>query len=221
MTDQERRKRHAAIIRYIKTKYPDVYIVPGLGWSGPGWEAAKADERTMLRQAGIGLDPTLNPLSMSTPEKIGIGVAIVGGLAAAVYYMTRPAAAASPAPAPAPTPTPAPSGGGGSVNVTGGGKTAPPTTGPQTFPATALDDGRTFDMSLGDTLLVTLTLPPGVSDYSPTATGTIMTKGTYWNDGTKITQPWIAAQKGMEAITYQRAASGASGPSVTFNIVVS
>jgi hypothetical protein len=49
--------------------------------------------RTRMHQNG---EPIMkqNPLHISSNEKIGIGVALVGGVAAAIYYWTRPAAPA-------------------------------------------------------------------------------------------------------------------------------
>lgn len=52
-----------------------------------------------------------NPLTMNTPEKVAIGVGVVGAIAAGIYYATRPAAAPATTPTttpPTPTHSPAP-----------------------------------------------------------------------------------------------------------------
>ena len=214
LSTAEKAKRHRAIIKYIMTKYPDVYPTPD-GWAGPGWEAAKRDERTMMRQAGIGLDSrTMNPLSMS-PSEIAIGVAVVAGVAALVYYATRPAAAAvTPAPAPTPLPpTPLPP--TPVANGTGGGG------GLKTFNVTDTDSGSIIALNKGDTLLVTLPLGAGITDYVRGQTGALLTEGAYTKGATTVTQPWIATALGSESVHYQGTNGSINlGPLITFIIAV-
>jgi hypothetical protein len=59
-----------------------------------------------------------NPLAMNNPEKIAIGVGLVAGLGAVLYYATRPAAAAATPPAAPPAASPPATLPAGTVYVT-------------------------------------------------------------------------------------------------------
>lgn len=39
-----RRKAHRVVLDAIATQWPEAYVVPGVGWCGPGWMDAAAYE---------------------------------------------------------------------------------------------------------------------------------------------------------------------------------
>jgi hypothetical protein len=180
-----------------------------------------------------------NPIS--SPAKIGILAGLAAGLGAAIYYATRPAVTATatiPPATPPVTPTPPPPTTTPSTppNGTKGGGSftpAPPivstptpgnTTGALTYSATEINNGAIYNMHVGDTLNVVLSLTPPIANYEGSATGSILTEGVY-NTAVagQISQPWIATAVGSSTVSYQ--ASNAShvnqGVPLTFNVVVS
>jgi hypothetical protein len=150
-----------------------------------------------------------NPLGSSV--KIGLALGVVAGLAAVAYYFSRPAAAAPSLPLGPPAPPPPPS-----SNGTGGGSAA---SGPVTYNVDQLSSSAPVHMKVGDTLLVSLALPTGVTGYTPSSSSSaVMAMGTYVPGSGAISQPWVATTAGSTTITYTGV--GASTPEITFNVTV-
>jgi hypothetical protein len=158
---------------------------------------------------------TMSPISSNA--KIGLGVAIAGGLAATLYYFTRPAAAAT-------ISTPVATSGGSPPSSTPV-VTTTFSSSPQTLPVTAADSGKTFKLNKGDTLEVTLPVSISAANYqvgTAAATPPVLTQGELEYASATATQQWIATNSGTQQINYQ-ALSGAgstSGSPITFTVVV-
>ena len=105
-----------------------------------------------------------NPLSMNTPEKIAIGVGLLGAAAAAIYYATHPAAAATTPPA-VPPPVLPPT-------------TTPPATTPPPATAGALLASGTQTITIPSTG-ISIMLPSGAKWASGVATPLIGTSNPF------------------------------------------
>lgn len=188
-----------------------------------------------------------NPLAMGTPEKIAIGIALAGGAAAGIYYMTRPASAApvlTPAPGGATGPA-GPSGptgfgpgngtgGGGSAGATGAAGGGAGATGPVYGPmpgggytitgpkenaaATSADSGQTFNVTVGSTFSVTLPVNAPITSYTGSDSGSSLSLTSSNQAGGNQFDVWTANAAGTDTITY--APVGGLGTSYTFTVVV-
>lgn len=117
-----------------------------------------------------------NPLSMNAPEKIAIGVGVVGAIAAGIYYATRPASASTTkTPVNPPTPTLVLQPGAQTGTLTASGLII------------ALPSGATWTSGVGQALLGTsgsFTIPPATA----ATTGQTGTLTLGWTDSNNAAQ---------------------------------
>jgi hypothetical protein len=164
-------------------------------------------------------------MKFSNPAKIGIGVGMAAGAAAAIYYATRPAtptASGIVAPGSSTTPPAKPGTSAGGTTIY---KPPPvsvpaapaPSGGPQTYTVTEKDNHKNVNMHINDVLVVTLNLPTGVTGYVGAQTGTMLTPiGAGSTSVLQTTQSWTATAIGSEDLTY----TGSDGSKISFNINV-
>jgi hypothetical protein len=149
-----------------------------------------------------------NPVAIGTAEKVALGIAIIGGLATAVYYATRPNATGPTGPT-GPTslgptgptgPTSAgPTGPAGPTAPTG--PTGPTAAIPPPATATEANNGQTIGLVVGQDLNIQLQLTTQITNYSVTDSGGNLFVGRGWIEGRVYLKTFTAQTVGTDTIT--------------------
>jgi hypothetical protein len=172
-----------------------------------------------------------NPITLSRNAKIGIGVAVAAGLAVVIYYATKSSSSSTTTAPISPT---APSGGSTpippstplppviSYNPPPSTPTSPsapiaPTT-PTSTTVTEANSGQTFNMHVGDTLVVVLDITAPITDYTSSLTGTNLSASSVTDLTNQMFQTWTATGTGSATIIYTPTGGTQN---IQFSVVVS